>query len=118
LVERVGVIFGSQANIRTNRLAVEAALIKSLSFAFAVGVIASSASAMPLMPGHMLAPATDVVNVKIICEQDGVCYERGRRPVARWVYGSDAFHGPGPYTGPGYYGRPGQHWAWWGFLKF
>jgi len=57
---------------------------------------------MPLIQGGAIAVAdSNVVAAKIVCEQDGRCYQRGRPPVARWVYGDDAFHGPGPYTGPG-----------------
>jgi len=53
------------------------------------------------------------VNVKIICEEDGHCYQRGRRPVAHWVYGEGNFSGP--YVGPGYYGSPAYRWRWWPF---
>lgn len=93
-------------------------LIRTSIFILAIGVVASSASAAPLVKGNLIAPTHDVVNVKIVCEQDGHCYQHGRRPVARWVYGEDAFYGPGPYAGPGNYGRPGKHWAWWAFLGF
>ncbi len=66
---------------------------------------------MPLMrPGSAVGP-DNAVNVKIVCEQNGHCYHRGRRPVARWVYGEGAFYGP-TYVGPGYYGRPSQYWSW------
>ena len=93
-------------------------MIRTSLFILAIGVITSSASAAPLIKGSLIAPADDLVSVKTVCEQDGYCYQHGRRPVARWVYGDDAFHGPGRYVGPGYYGRPGKHWAWWGFLYF
>jgi hypothetical protein len=89
------------------------------SVALVVGCFATGASAMPpLNHANAIARPDALVDVKIICEENGQCYQRGRRPVARWVYGDDAFHGPGPYTGPGYYGRPGRHWAWWAFLGF
>ena len=71
---------------------------------------------MPLVPPAAIVQADNIVNVKIVCEQDGYCYHRGRRPVARWVYGNNVFYGP--YAGPGNYGRPGSHWGWgpyWGF---
>ncbi len=88
-------------------------------FILALGFVTSGASAMPLIQtGSVVHADNNVVNVKVICEQDGHCYHQGRRPVARWVYGEDAFHGPGPYVGPGYYGAPGKHWAWWAFLKY
>jgi len=94
-------------------------LIRISLFIAAIAVLTSSASAMPLIQASAIAHAeNNVVDVKIVCEQDGHCYQNGRRPVARWVYGDDAFHGPGPYVGPGYYGRPGKHWAWWAFLGF
>jgi hypothetical protein len=93
-------------------------LIKTSLLILTLGVLASSASAMPLIQASPLVSAdNNVVNVKIICEQNGYCYQQGRRPVARWVYGEDAFYGPGPYYGPGNYGWPGKHWAWWAFLK-
>jgi hypothetical protein len=93
-------------------------LKRAILFVLAMGIVTSSASAMPLIQSSAIMHADNVVNVKIVCEQDGRCYQRGRRPVARWVYGDDAFYGPGPYVGPGYYGRPGRHWAWWAFLGF
>ncbi len=76
---------------------------------------APSVTAMPLVRSA-ITRAEYVTNVSIVCEQDGHCYRRGRLPVAHWVYGERAFHGPGPYIGPGYYGRPASHWDWWSFL--
>jgi hypothetical protein len=94
-------------------------MIRATLFALAIGSFATSASAMPLLSqANAIARSDVVMNVKIICDQDGRCYERGRKPVARWVYGEGAFYGPGPYAGPGYYGKPGRHWAWWAFLGF
>ena len=85
-------------------------------FALAIGCVASSASALPLVPHSAIAPTPSVVNVRIVCEPDGHCYQQGRRPVARWVYGEAIFNGP--YVGPGYYGNPGRHWPWWPFQGF
>jgi hypothetical protein len=96
----------------------EGTMKRAILFALALGFVASSASAMPLIQRSAIVHADNVVNVKIVCEQDGNCVQRGRRPVARWVYGEGAFYGPFPYAGPGYYGRPGRHWAWWAFLGF
>jgi len=91
-------------------------MIKSAIVLIALALSAGTAAALPLFPVAPSAPS-DLVKAAIVCEPDGRCYELPRRPpVARWVYGSDAFHGP--YTGPGYYGRPGTHWAWWGFLRY
>ena len=85
-----------------------------ISFLLAVLTLAaSSAVAMPLAPRASIAASDNLVNVKIICEEDGHCYQRGRRPVARWVYGEKNFSGP--YTGPGYYGWPNYRWRWWLF---
>ena len=74
---------------------------------------ASSAMAMPLTPRASMAAQSDIVDVKIICQEDGFCYQRGRRPVAKWVYGEKNFLGP--YTGPGYYGWPNWRTRWWLF---
>ena len=94
-------------------------LIRTTLFVLAIGWFVTGASAMPALNQAKAIARPDVaVNVKVICEQDGHCYQRGRRPVARWVYGEGAFHGPGAYVGPGYYGRPDRHWAWWAFLGF
>jgi hypothetical protein len=72
----------------------------------------STASAAPLLnQSNPVAEFGIVENVRIVCEPSGYCYQRGRRPVARWVYGEDAFYGP--YAGPGNYGRPGSHSGWW-----
>jgi hypothetical protein len=71
------------------------------------------ASAMPLAPRASIAAPEAIVDVKIICQEDGYCYQRGRRPVARWVYGEKNFSGP--YTGPGNYGWPNWRSRWWLF---
>ena len=91
-------------------------MLRTLFIALALGLIASSASAMPLIQGRTMAGLEDRVTVKIVCEENGYCYHRGRRPVARWVYGAGNFDGP--YMGPGNYGRPGHHWVWWPFLGY
>jgi hypothetical protein len=93
-------------------------LKRAMFYALAIGLITSSASATPMINRIAISPFDNVVSVKIVCEPDGRCYQRGRPPVARWVYGEDAFYGPGPYVGPRYYGQPGRHWAWWAFLGF
>jgi hypothetical protein len=91
--------------------------LKKLTFAVAIGLISSSGSAMPLVQGSAIMHADNVVNVKIVCEPDGRCYHRGRRLVARWIYGDDVFQPR--YVGPGYYGNPGRHSIWWpSFLYF
>ncbi len=70
---------------------------------------------MPVLgQANSIARPEIATEVKIICEQDGYCHQRGRRPVARWVYGEGNFDAT--YVGPGYYGRPGHRWIWWPFL--
>ena len=81
--------------------------------ALALALATSSASAMPLAPRASIAAPNDVVDVKIICREDGYCHQQGRRPVAHWVYGEKNFSGP--YTGPGYYGWPNWRSRWWLF---
>lgn len=89
-------------------------MFKSSFFvALALALAASSATAMPLTPRAAMAAPNVVVDVKIVCQEDGYCYQRGRRPVARWVYGEKNFSGP--YTGPGYYGWPNWRSRWWLF---
>jgi hypothetical protein len=88
-------------------------LIRTSFFLMAFALAASSASAMPLAPRASIAAPDDVVNAKIICSEGGHCYQRGRPPVARWVYGEKNFSGP--YAGPGYYGWPNYRWRWWFF---
>ena len=86
---------------------------RAIIYASAIGLVASSAAAMPLAQRNTLAPASVLSEVKIVCAQDGHCYRLGRRPVVRWIYGDGDFYGPGPYVGPGYYGNPpGRHTAW------
>lgn len=86
-------------------------MIRTSFLVLALGLATSSVSAMPLMRPAAAIGADNIVNVKVVCEPDGRCYQRGRRPVARWVYGEGAFSGP-PYGGPAYYGRPSQYWNW------
>ena len=74
---------------------------------------ASSAWAMPFIYSPPIIHPSNAVEVGIICEQDGYCYRRGRRPVARWVYGEGNFSSQ--YVGPAYYGNPRRHWIWWPF---
>jgi hypothetical protein len=88
-------------------------LIRTLFLLLALELAGSSAWGMPLAPPASIAALDNVVNVKIICLEDGYCYQRGRRPVARWVYGEKSFSGP--YTRPGYYGWPNWHSRWWLF---
>jgi hypothetical protein len=89
-------------------------LIRTSFFLMALALATSSASAMPMAaPRAAMAAPNDVVDVKIICQEDGYCYQKGRRPVARWVYGEKNFSGP--YTGPGHYGWPNWRSRWWLF---
>jgi hypothetical protein len=86
-----------------------------LLFLWTLGIVcsASGASATSLIQPHMSGLSANVVNARIICEQNGYCYHHGRRPVVRWVYGDKVFYGP--YVGPGHYGWPGGHNGWWLF---
>jgi hypothetical protein len=95
-------------------------MVKAALFALVIGLVSSSAMALPaLTPGHSIAQPDRIVEIKIICTVDGKCDRPPiRRPVARWVYGDGAFFGPGPYSGPGYYGFPGSHWRWFPFFGF
>lgn len=93
-------------------------MIKISLSAMALGLLVSSASAMPLIQTssvhvNALAAASNLLNVRIVCREDGYCYQRGRRPIAHWVYGEGNF--VGPYTGPGNYGNPRYRWNWWPF---
>ena len=91
-------------------------LLASALFACALAFGTSSARAMSPVQGNPISRTDVVVDVKIVCDQEGRCIQRGKTPVVRWVYGDRAFHGPGYYAGPGYYGSPASHWSWWGFL--
>jgi hypothetical protein len=88
-------------------------LIRTSYLVIALALSVSGASAIPLTPRSAIGDADDVVSVKIICLEDGRCYQKGRPPVARWVYGEKNFSGP--YAGPGYYGWPNNRWRWWWF---
>jgi len=92
-------------------------MIRAALFGVALVSFATSASAMaPLNQAKAFPPFAMTEQVKIVCDPGGYCYRpRGRRPVARWIYGEGAFSGPGPFTGPGNYGWPGSHSIWWPF---
>lgn len=85
--------------------------------AAAIFYVTTASAAMPVLSqANSIARPETATEVKIICEQDGYCHQRGRRPVARWIYGEGNFDGP--YVGPSYYGRPGHRWIWWPFLGY
>jgi hypothetical protein len=92
-------------------------MIRATILAAALAFTLGSASAAPVFShANTIARSEMVTDVKIICGQEGYCFHRGRRPVARWVYGDGNFDTS--YTGPGNYGRPGHHWVWspfWGY---
>jgi hypothetical protein len=91
----------------------EKAMNRILLVAAALGMFSATAFSMPILnQGNSIARTPLAENVKIICEESGVCYRpTGRRPVARWVYGDGAFYGP--YDGPRNYGSPGRRYSWW-----
>lgn len=93
------------------------AMVRTAVLALVIGLVGSSASALPLLSAGQVAQTDRIIEVKIVCTVDGIC-ERPptRRPVARWVYGDGAFFGPGPYRGPGEYGPPNSHWRWFPFF--
>jgi len=93
-------------------------MLNKLAFAAVVGfgfLSFSAAEALPLLsPKSLVSPPSVIENVKVICDEAGLCYRPPkRRPVARWVYGDRNFYGP--YTGPGYYGDPRYRYNWWPF---
>jgi hypothetical protein len=77
-----------------------------------VGLFSTAAFSAPLLnqANSIARPSTLAENVRVVCEENGVCYRVGPRPVARWVYGDGAFYGP--YDGPHYYGAPGRRYKW------
>ncbi len=81
--------------------------------AVTIGLLSTtSAFSAPLFSQHLGADQSSMVtDVKVVCEQNGVCYRPpGRHPVARWIYGDDAFYGP--YDGVHSYGAPGRRYKW------
>jgi len=59
--------------------------MKTILVALAVASLVSSASGAPLLNQKNLVEGPSIVqNVKIVCEPNGYCYQRGRRMVARW----------------------------------
>jgi hypothetical protein len=76
------------------------------------GVIMLTAGAMAMPAANLNGtPRLAATPVKIICEQDGRCYQPPtRKPVAHWVYGDNNFFGP--YDGPRYYGSPPYRSRW------
>jgi hypothetical protein len=87
--------------------------MKRLALAIvALGLVSTSAMSAPLLnqSGSMPRP-TLATDVRIVCDESGVCYRPpGRHLVARWIYGDNAFYGP--YDGPRNYGEPGRRYKW------
>ena len=87
--------------------------MKSMALtAVAIGMLSTTAFSMPLLnQASSMARPPLAENVRIVCEESGLCYRlRGGRPAARWIYGDGAFYGP--YDGPRYYGSPGRRYRW------
>jgi hypothetical protein len=87
--------------------------MKSLALAVAfTGLLSTSVFSAPLFNQQRAVDRPSLVtDVKVVCEQNGVCYRPpGRHPVARWIYGDDSFYGP--YDGVHYYGAPGRRYKW------
>ena len=85
--------------------------MKRVMFAVAIlGAMSTTALAMPMVRQTVsIAPVAE--QVRIVCDEAGVCYRpASRRPVARWIYGDGAFYGP--YDGPRYYGDPARRYRW------
>jgi hypothetical protein len=89
----------------------EETMRKLLLLAATGGLLATGASAAPLIQqGNKVAPPTATETVRLVCRQDGRCYQTGggRRYVQRryyddsYAYGPRGGYGPG-YGGPGYY---------------
>src|SRR5450631_1665494 len=53
-------------------------VIRATLLVIAIGLVTSSASAMPFVQRSAIAHSDNMVNVKIVCERDGRCYQRGR----------------------------------------
>jgi hypothetical protein len=90
-----------------------------IGYALVATLLVGEANAMPLAKAPALSDPGLVENVKIVCDEAGVCVRPpGRRPVATWVYGDNNFVGPafvGSYNGPGWYGSPRRRYKWWPF---
>jgi hypothetical protein len=88
--------------------------MKSLALSAAAVTMFSTAAfaiSAPHQATLVAGPSALIENVRIVCEESGLCYRLpGNRPVARWIYGDGAFYGP--YDGPRYYGRPGHRYGW------
>jgi hypothetical protein len=95
--------------------------VASLGMGALIVGASSGVCAMPLAGRSALIAAPSAAEqVRIVCEEDGTCHRPPRRrPVARWIYGDNAFFGPGQYSGPGqYFGHPNGHWRWFPFFGF
>jgi hypothetical protein len=82
----------------------------------AATLLVSAASAAPLLPATAGAqPGSNVDQVRLVCDEDGHCWQsRGPRYIQRSYGDDDAYvvrrsYGPGYYERPGYgyYGGPG-----------
>jgi hypothetical protein len=77
-----------------------------------ISLFSTAAFSMPLLNqvNSIARASTLVEQVRVVCEENGVCHQVGPRPTARWIYGDGAFYGP--YDGPRYYGAPGHRYKW------
>ncbi len=86
-------------------------MTRTILFAAAAALMATSASAAPLLnQGNSIAQPTLTENVRLVCTEDGRCYRtRGRRYVEpRYYDDSYAYGSRGAYVQPGYgYAQPG-----------
>ena len=120
LVDRRKTLYGFDTRPVLEEMS-ETIMVRAALFALVIGSAGSSAVALPaLPPDHSNFRPDPVVEVKIVCAEDGQCNRPPRRrPVTHcWVYGDGAFFGPGSYSGPGYYGSSGSHWRWFPFFGF
>lgn len=80
-----------------------------LSIIGATALLASAASAAPLSPAAVGTPeASNIDQVRLVCNEYGRCWHRGPRYVYR-SYDGDGYYARRSYNyygGSGYYGRP------------
>jgi hypothetical protein len=82
------------------------------TLALTLALVSAPAFSAPLInhANAVIVPSF-LADVKIVCEENGVCYRPPSRQLrARWIYGDNAFYGP--YDGPRYYGAPNLRYKW------